>query len=237
MANSRYNGLEISLRHTSGPLTFLAGYTYSKSIDDASSDVDRLIYPFNFRLVRALSAFDSTHNFVMSYSYLLPFRGLARGRFPRLADGWRVTGVARFATGFPVTLSEFDDHALLRGGAFQGEDRPDFAGGNVQAGLHDPRSGLPYFNTNLFSPEQLGQFGTASYRFFHGPGTSNLDFGLLKDVALTEQKRLEFRAEFFNMFNHAQFFNPSGSINSGTFGLVTSARDPRIGQLAIKLLF
>ena len=116
------------------------------------------------------------------------------------------------------------------------EDRPDYNGGPLNLG-QNPRSGLPYFNVNAFSPEALGEFGTSSYRFFHGPGIANFDMALLKDVRLTERLKLELRGEFFNIFNHAQFLNPSGNINSGSFGVVTSARDPRIGQLAVKLLF
>ena len=60
---------------------------------------------------------------------------------------------------------------------------------------------------------------------------------LLKDTRITERLSVEFRAEFFNVFNHAQFINPTGNINSSTFGMVNSARDPRIGQLALKMLF
>jgi hypothetical protein len=83
----------------------------------------------------------------------------------------------------------------------------------------------------------LGQLGTASRRFFHGPGLNNFDMALLKDVRLTESKSLEFRAEWFNIFNHAQFNNPHGNFLSGEFGLVTGAYPPRIGQLALKFTF
>ncbi|MGC2708157.1 MAG: hypothetical protein WA252_03395, partial [Candidatus Sulfotelmatobacter sp.] len=106
----------------------------------------------------------------------------------------------------------------------------------------NPRNsaGQPYFNPNYFVQEPLGQVGNAMRRYFSGPGLNNFDIALLKDTKITESTQLQFRAEAFNIFNHAQFFNPSGNFNnnvSGGFGYVTSARDPRIIQLALKLLF
>ena len=98
-------------------------------------------------------------------------------------------------------------------------------------------SGQPYFNPNQFSLEALGQLGTAGRRMFHGPGINNWDLALLKDTKITESKLLQFRFEFFNAFNHAQFQNPQGSILNGTFGYVTNANAPRIGQVALKLIF
>jgi hypothetical protein len=77
-------------------------------------------------------------------------------------------------------------------------------------------------------------------RFFSGPGINNFDLALLKDTRIRESMQLQFRAEAFNVFNHARFGNPSGNFNNsgaGGFGYVTSARDPRIMQLALKLLF
>ncbi len=84
---------------------------------------------------------------------------------------------------------------------------------------------------------QLGVGGNANRRFFHGPGLNNWDMALLKNTKITERIGLDFRAEFFNTFNHAQFRNPVGDFSAGNFGQITSARDPRIGQLALKLSF
>ena len=104
----------------------------------------------------------------------------------------------------------------------------------------NPRHGNPYFNPNYFVQEPLGQIGNAMRRFFVGPGMNNTNFALLKSTKISETKELQFRAEAFNVFNHAQFKNPSGNFNNsglGGFGYVTSARDPRIMQMALKLLF
>jgi hypothetical protein len=81
----------------------------------------------------------------------------------------------------------------------------------------------------------LGTFGTSNRRFFHGPGFNNTDFGFLKRTQIRESIAFDIRVEFFNVFNHAQFNNPGGNINDpSTFGIVTSARDPRIGQISAK---
>lgn len=80
----------------------------------------------------------------------------------------------------------------------------------------------------------LGTFGTANRRFFHGPGFNNTDFGILKHTTIHENYAFDLRFEFFNIFNHAQFRNPDGNINDKTFGQVTGARDPRIGQVSAK---
>jgi hypothetical protein len=96
----------------------------------------------------------------------------------------------------------------------------------------------------LFSFESLGQFGNSRRRFFHGPGTNNWDIALLKNLAITESKSLQFRVEVFNAFNHAQFDNPDGTINdvpdsvAGTgFGWINSAQPARVAQLALKFQF
>jgi hypothetical protein len=234
IGNSGYNALQASWKHVSGPLEFLAGYTYSKSIDSGSS-YSGMINPVDPSLNRALSAFDLTHNFVMSYQYKLPFD---RWGANRLTRGWMIAGVTHLATGLPITFVETDDHSLLgttSPGAGAGADTPTYTPGALH--FTNPRSGQPYFDTSLFSPSPIGQVGTSKVRFFHGPGLNNFDMTLLKDTHLTETKSLQFRLEFFNVFNHAQFLNPSGNINNSAFGLVTQARAPRIGQVALKFLF
>ncbi|PYT19608.1 MAG: TonB-dependent receptor, partial [Acidobacteria bacterium] len=236
IGNSNYHSLQTSFKHRSGPLELLGAYTFSKSIDDSSGWGDQ-VNVVNQRLGRAISSFDVTHNFVVSYSYEMPF-----GRWfghHRLSDGWMISGITRFSTGLPITLRENDDNSLLgtrfTGPNGNGVDTPNFNGGTLH--FADPRSGQPYFDPNLFSKELVGQLGTANKRMFHGPGINNWDISLLKDTKITESKLLQFRFEFFNAFNHAQFRNPSGSVLNGTFGYVTGARDPRIGQVALKLLF
>jgi hypothetical protein len=235
IGNSNYNSLQVTWRYASGPLEFLAGYTFSKSIDDSSGWGDQ-INPVNQLLSRSLSSFDVPHNFVLSYRYALPFDRLEKNRF---TTGWALSGITRFASGLPVTLNEPDDNSLL-GTFFTGPngntvDTPDYTPGPLH--FTNPRSGQPYFNTGLFTLESLGQIGTSPKRFFVGPGINNFDVALLKDTKIRESLSVQFRAEFFDVFNHAQFMNVNGDIDSNQFGIVTTARDPRIGQVSLKILF
>jgi hypothetical protein len=241
IGNSNYNALEVTLRHTSGHLEILAGYTYSKSLDQASN-LGEEINPLNPALSKALSAFDVKHNFVVSYNYQLPFDRLFRIS-NRWTQGWAISGITRFSTGFPVTLYNYGDNSLLgtepNGVNNFGVDEPQYTPGALGIN-HNPRNGQPFFNTNLFSLQPLGQPGNAKRRFFYGPGIDNYDMALLKSVPLTESKSLQFRFEGFNIFNHAQFYGPAsvnGNINSSSFGDVVSAAAPRLMQAAVKFIF
>jgi hypothetical protein len=233
---SSYNSAQINYRHTTGRLQTLIGYTFSKGFDD-SSGYGEQINPLNHRLSRGLSAFDSTHNFVASYNYLLPIDKLGGPKL--LTNGWAVSGITRFSTGLPVTLVETDDHSLL-GTAFGGPitlpvDTPDQVGRVV---ITNPRNdGGQYFNASAFAPSAVGLEGDARRRFFHGPGINNWDFALIKDTRITERFNLQFRGEFFNLFNHAQFLTPGGILGSASFGVTTATLPGRIGQLSLKLNF
>jgi len=241
IANSNYNALQINLRHNSGPLEFMAGYTYSKSLDESSS-LAEAVNPIDAELSRALSAFDMRHNFVVSYNWRLPIDKILR-RENLGTQGWALSGVSRFATGFPVTLYNNNDTSLLgtipNGINNNGVDTPNFALGNLGINTN-PRNGNPEFNTALFSLPSLGQIGTAPRRFFYGPGIYNFDMAVQKNVRLSESKSLEFRLEAFNVFNHAQFYGPAavnGNVSSANFGEVVSAAAPRLMQLSAKFSF
>lgn len=237
LANSTYNSLQASLGYQGRLANFLLGYTYSQCIDNASGLQDST-NPFNPALSRGFCLFDLTHHFVASYNVDLPFdkwAGAGKGWSQKLLGGWSVSGITTFATGLPISLTEDDDNSLT--GTFTAPiDVPNFTPGHVLANT-DPRSGGAYFDTSLFSPEPLGHVGNARRRFFHGPGINNFDMAILKTTNITESKQVQFRFEFFNAFNHAQFMNPDGEINSESFGIVTDARDPRIMQAALKFLF
>jgi hypothetical protein len=241
IGNSNYNALEVSLRHTSGRLQFFAAYTFSKSMDQ-SSNVGEEVNPVDPALSRALSAFDVEHNFVVSYDYQLPFERLFHAT-NRWTQGWQISGITRFSSGFPVTLVNYGDNSLLgaepNGINNFGVDEPEFTPGPLHLNSN-PRNGNSYFDTSLFGPNPIGTPGNARRRFFFGPGSDNYDLALLKNLKLTESKSLQFRLEAFNAFNHAQFDGPSavdGNIGSSTFGQVVGAAPPRLVQLGIKFNF
>jgi len=247
--NSAYNSFQINWRHTGGRLQTLLGYTFSKAID-LSSGFGEQVNPVNPKLSRGLSGFDSTHNFVFSYSYRLPFDKLGGPKM--LTNGWEISGITHFSTGLPVTLVETDDQSLL-GTNFGGPIPLSVDTPNLVAPVHklDPRkSGCPgaclFFDPSSFQGSALGLEGTANRRFFHGPGVNNWDFAVLKNTQFHERFVLQFRAEMFNIWNHAQFIAPSGLSNfnptthvstTGNFGTVNFAAPPRIAQLSLKLNF
>jgi len=241
IGNSNHNAFEASLRHTSNSLDLMAAYTFSKSIDQSSSLADP-VDPFNFRRTRALSSWDMTHNFVLTYQYQLPldrFFGHAKGWM----DGWSLSGIARASTGLPVTLLSDGDNSLTgsipNGVNNHSLDLPDYNGAPLRLN-GNPRNGLPYFNVLAFSNNGLGSPGSSSRRFFHGPGALNFDLALLKSFHLNQDRVLQFRLEAFNAFNHAQFFGPTavdGDVTTALFGHVVNAAPPRLVQAALKFTF
>jgi outer membrane receptor protein involved in Fe transport len=239
--SSRYNALELGLRFTRQRYSILAGYTYGKSVDDASN-IGEQVNPFGARLSEAPSAFDMRHNFVVSYNYDLPIAALLR-RSNALTNGWAVSGTTRFASGFPVSLYNPTDSSLL--GTFgNGVNNNLYDTLSYQPGCdlqlnHDPAKG-PAFNTSCFSIPPLGHLGNAPRRMFYGPGIENFDLTLLKDVRWQSSRNLQFRLEIFNLFNHSQFYGAGavdGNIASPTFGEIVAAAPPRLLQVAVKLSF
>jgi hypothetical protein len=225
--NSSYHSLQAGLRHRGRALDLTLAYTFSKSLDQASSLADP-VDPFSFRLTRALSAWDLRHNLTASYDYHLP-------------RGWSISGITRVSTGFPVTISANGDRSLEgslpNGVNNRSLDRPDFTPGPLQL---NPQAGGPYFNASLFSPNVLGTPGTASRRFFYGPGALNFDLALRRTFRLTESARMELRCETFNTFNHTQFFGPAavnGDIDSALFSRIVKAAPPRLVQIALRFSF
>ena len=216
-ANSNYNALQIQLQRNVGALRLLGAYTWSKSIDNSSGFFDA-INPFNPELSRALSTFDVTNNFVFSYSYDLPFVKSDRGVKGKLLGGWTISGITRFTTGFPITLTESDDASLC---GCSGADVPSYDGTPIH--FIDPRHVDPatgghfFFDPAPFSSNLPGTIGNVKRRFFHGPGFNNWDLAFHKNTKVSERVLLEFRAELFNAFNHA-YFTKSTAMSTATSG-------------------
>ena len=241
IGRANYNALELSARHTSGRLEFSAAYTFSKSLDQ-SSNIGEEVNPFNPALSYALSSFDVAHNFVFSYEYQLPIDRLIHPN--RLSRGWSLSGITRFASGFPVTLINNGDNSLIgtnpNGVNNSSIDEPDYFGGPLHLSHNPRKSANDYFDASAFSMNALGTPGNAKRRFFHGPGADNYDMAVAKSLPLAESKTLLFRVEAFNVFNHTQFNGPGsvdGNIGSSTFGNAIIAAPPRILQGALKFSF
>ena len=241
VANSSYNALETTLRYQHHGSQFLLSYTYAKSIDQGSN-LGEQINPIDPRQSRAISAWDLKHAFVGSYTLALPVATLFR-KSNRLTEEWSLSGTTRFTTGFPVTLFDNSDNSLLgtlgNGANNYLLDTPQRIPGHLQINTN-ARNGRPAFNTSLFPEETLGQLGNAKRRNFYGPGIENFDMTLQKGLRLADARSLEFRAEAFNIFNHAQFYGPAavdGQREDPSFGLIESAASPRLIQIAAKFSF
>ncbi len=241
IGNSTYNSLQATFRYAAHGLDATAGYTYSKSIDQASSFADP-VDPYDVNATRAISAFNLKHYVVVTYQYTLPFEHLFE-HSNRLTQGWELSGVTRASTGLPVTLSTDLDNSLLgsnpNGVNNRYIDLPDVAPGSLNIN-HHPANRKPYFNTSLFSPNREGALGDAKRRYFSGPGDFNTDLALLKSVRVDDARFLQLRMEAFNVFNHSQFFGPAtvnGDFSSPLFGQVVQASSPRLVQFAAKVTF
>ena len=234
-ATGNYNAFQANLRYRTNRYgEILVGYTFSKSMDDASAMTDTT-YVYNPHADYGLSKFDVPQYLVASYNILLPF-GYWVSSHPAkaLLGGWSITGVSEFAAGTPVTLIETDDQSLFGG---DGRDLPNYTVGNIVAD-HNPRDRNPWFTTSLFSKESLGVYGDSKRRFFVGPGLDHTDLSLQRNFHIWETSNLNLRAEAFNIANHAEFSLPVGNINSGGFGKISSAaQSQRVLELAGKFTF
>jgi hypothetical protein len=258
IANSSYNALEASLKKRfSHGVSFLASYTLSKSIDDASSfnmtgsaakpvagENDLAQDPSNLAAERGRSLFDARHRLVLSYQWSLPFFKDAHGWSGQVLGNWQVSGITTLMTGTPFTVFDSKD-VSEQGGAPEitgfSANRPDLVSG--QDPNSGPKSANAWLNAAAFaritpdpnSPVQ--QFGSAGRNIAEGPGYANWDFSAVKNIRVAEAKEFQFRAEFFNIFNHTNFRLPDSDISSPTFNQIQAAQPAREIQLALKFLF
>jgi len=236
IANSSYNSFQADLeKRFSNGLQLQAAYTFSKSMDQASSFED-LLNPFNPRASRSLSLFDARQRFVISYVYQLPVPKYS-GLKGQVLDGWEISGITQFQSGFPVHIQDGNDHELTSSIDFSAAGTPDLI-----APFHklDPRNNPTHlvFDPTSFADPALGNFGTARRTICCGPGLNNSDFSVQKEFPLNESKRFEFRWDIFNIFNHTHFFNIDGNITDGAnFGVAKKVADPRLMQAALKFYF
>ena len=235
ISNSSYNSLQVQVekRFSKGVL-FQASYTLSKSFDQASS-FENVLNPLNIDRSWAPSLFDSRNRLVFSYFWELPIPK-QQGMMGKVANGWSISGITTFQNGFPIRITSEDDNELMSSFDFEYPGEPDRV--LPYRALNPRGAGNLFFDPATFQPQALGTIGNSPRSVCCGPGTNNFDVGVHKETQISERTRLEFRAEFFNTFNHAQFVTPDGDISDGgDFGRVMLARDPRLVQFALKLFF
>ena len=247
-SNSHYDSLQLSVtKRFSRGLQFLSAYTFGKSIDYYSGGaVNELVSTpgdqRNWKTNRGRSDFDRTHRFVTSFVYDLP--GLAGNDSAArwLVNDWGLNGIVTLQTGLPFSVIQVPDNNTVQ----RANLRPGFTGGVEGSGRTQERL-AQYFNTTAFVSSTLtggffdpsAPFGNTGRNILTGPGQKNVDFSVVKYLPFTERWRGEFRTEFFNLFNWANFANPNGNISvPATFGRVTqTSAGPRVIQFAFKLNF
>jgi outer membrane receptor protein involved in Fe transport len=247
-SNSHYDSLQASVtKRFSRGLQFLAAYTLGKSIDYYSGGtVNELVSTFgdqtDWKSNRGRSDFDRRHRFVYSFVYDLPKLVSESSNARWFLNDWQVNGILTLQTGTPFSVVQAPDNNIIQ----RANLRPGFTGGIEGSGDVTDRLNQ-YFNTAAFAPSTLtggffdptAPFGNTGRNILTGPGQKNMDFSLVKLIPFNERVRGEFRTEFFNAFNWANFANPNSNISVPvTFGRITStSAGPRVIQFAFKLNF
>jgi outer membrane receptor protein involved in Fe transport len=242
IANSNYNGLQISLeKNYSHGLLFQASYTYSKAIDQGASFENEL-NPIDPRATRGISLLSAKNRFVFSPVWELPIPK-KEGFAGKIANGWQLSAIVTYQSGFPIRIQDQNDAELQSSIFFESTNTP-YSTARTQF-LNPKKNGGAWFDTSTFCdptgsgpcPQALGTFGNTPHALCCGPALSNTDLVISKRTPITERFNTEFRAEFYNAWNHTEFKNPDGNFSDSTFGLVTQARDPRVMQFGLKILF
>jgi hypothetical protein len=264
-ANSSYSALQVSLnRKLSRGVAFTSSYTWSHSLDlrstwhaltsggsatdaNATGEAGYSYDPTKLYLEHGNSLFDVRNRFIAAVQWNLPWYKDKQGWAGKLLGGWQTNYILSLQQGFPFTVGASLDY---NGDGIRG-DRPD----TPSFGNHMPmspcdfeancRSGLPAgqsFMSTLagdFPTPAAGTLGNLGRNTFRGPGFAQLDFSLFKQIPLgaNESRYLQFRAEFFNLFNRTNLYPPNANLSQSTFGLATQAFDPRQIQFGLKLFF
>ena len=255
---STYHSLQAKLqKRFSYGLQFLTTYTWSRSIDNLNgspttggghnNDSANPQNPFDWSADRGRSGFDRTHRFVTAFNYDLPF---GKGRHfgskwnsvtNAILGGWQFNGILTFSGGNPFSVFASSADSC---GCTVGELRADrIKDGNLP---EDQRSTTGWFDKTAFTDppsstatEGGGRYGNSGRNIIEGPGLANVDLSVFKEFQVHENVQLQFRGEFFNAFNRVNFLYPDSSNNAiwQTGGLITKALPPRIGQIALKIIF
>lgn len=248
IGHSTYHSFQsrIEKRFSRG-LTLSAAYTFSRLIDDAGAVFDSAVLTgpvanfqaadsFNKRLEKDVSNGNIPSIFASSFVYELPFgKGRARslsGWQEVLAGGWQLAGLIRFQSGSPIAVTQATNLNAFAGFGIQRPNR--VADPNLPS---DQRTTERYFNTAAFTQAPQFTIGNSSRNPVAGPGYQSADLMIGKTFTITERFRAQFRAEAFNVSNTPPLGNPNGSFGNAAFGAVTTALDPRVFELVLKLHF
>jgi hypothetical protein len=245
-AFSTYNAGQLRLeKRTSNGLSWLFSYAFSKAISDATPFTgagpydtgNRIQNIFDLKADKGLASLDHRHRVSLATTYELPLgpgkKYLAGGSkvLGKVVGGWSLNGIYTFQSGLPETVKFNGDFF----GSGTDNARPDLVcNPNLSSG---ERTVNRFFNTSCFQIQSPLRYGNAGRSTVIGPPIQNIDLGILKNTTITERVTTQFRAEFFNFLNHTQWMPPNRYINQSSFGVISAARDPRIIQFGLKVLF
>ncbi len=259
--SSHYNGFQAQIHsQIRSDLQLQAAYTLSRAIDPATGnngvgDLNNFDNPYDVHYDNGPSGLDRTQIAFVNFIYDIPFLKNSSNRLLKsTVGGWQVSGIVTMQTGEPVHISEGGIQNCAQGanndpvkcaGSLNGtgnissiipnaDNRP-----NLSGSVSYPKTVKNWFSASAFSPTAAGTWGNLPFNSVRGPGRQNWNLSLFKSFVFSETRgsKLEFRAEFFNAFNHTEFNNVSNTFTNGDFGAITSAHDPREIQLGLKAYF
>ena len=247
--NANFNAMEVTLKKRMAQhLSLTAAYTWSKSLDDVpqgggnndigadSASALPWTDPNRHAFDHGLSGFDHTHRLAVSYVWTLPTLANSNGLLRSVIGGWEHTGIMTLQSGGAFTVLAGKDQSQTglnhdRAVLVSGVDP--FASGTCGT----PTPCVKWLNPAAFAQPAIGTFGSLAKDSFRGPGFFGWDMGLFKNIPIRERVQFQFRAEFFNVFNHTNLNNPTATVSSSGFGNINGSGAPRIGQLALKMTF
>ena len=235
-ANSWYHSMQLTLKRSVGRgLTFIGNYTFSKSLDESSFEGQARSTGLG-QAGKARSTFDNRHRAVFSWIYSLPVGDLDNSVADALLSGWQVTGITTLSSGFPFHPSMNIDYSRRTVTFAKMPNR--VCDGNLPSRQRTPQR---WFDTSCFQlpastllGDPVDTIGNSGFYFLDLDGIINQDFGLYKNFTVQEPLSLQFRAEFFNLFNHPNFGRLGTRVEAATFGHVNSATNERIIQFGLK---
>ena len=247
-ANSDYNSLQLSMRGSiKSDLTYQLGYTFSHTNDPQTGngdggDLQTVTNPYaGWKYDWGPGSFDHRQILFANFVYEIPLLKHSDNHLAKtLVGGWEISGIVTASSGAPINLGVSGTSLCGTLGGLGCSDRPDLTGS-----ISYPHKVSEWFDTTAFSRPAATSFGNLTKNALRGPGRDNWNMSLFKNFVFSESRgsMLQFRAEFFNVWNHTQFQGDSWNNNMGTsfgansFGTITNAFDPRTIQLGLKLIF
>lgn len=233
--NASYNSFQFTAKYRTNRATLQSAYTWSKSIDTGQNySIQGVVHQDNENPLgdRSLAEFHRTHVWRLSWVYDTPLLSGQNKAMNLLVNGWQISGITSVVSGAPFSIVTGRDNSLTG----QGNDRPDVVGdASLPSGRSRSDQIAAFFNKAAFAANQTGRFGNAGRNIMTGPPLVQTDLGLFRNFNVTERVRLQFRAELFNAFNQVNFNNPVNAFTSTSFGRLSSAKDPRLVQLGLKV--